>query len=122
MLQRLAARRTFAFVSDKQRLASPSRGRAWTRPEDYLDALARKRSFRRAHREKMRTEPERPRLMLSTVPFLMLVALLGILAIAIMIIALPGAQPQPKESPALVKERGVAARGWFQEAQKEMRH
>ena len=30
----------------------------WTRPEDYLGAMARKRGFRRGRRAKDRTEPE----------------------------------------------------------------
>lgn len=91
----------------------------WTRPEDYLGAMARKRSFRRRRRGQERTEPESPRLFLSTVPFLALLALLGVLAVAIMIAAFPGSQPQAKAPPLPAKEQGVAARGWFEEAQRE---
>jgi hypothetical protein len=57
--------------------------------------------------------------LLSTIPFLLLFALLGVLAIAIMVIAYPGNQPVQKPKPT-AKEQGVAQRGWFQEAQKEM--
>jgi hypothetical protein len=82
--------------------------------------MARKRSFRKAHADKPRTQPEKPRLLLSTVPFLALIGLLAILAVAIMIIAFPGNQPAPRPRPAAQQEKGVAQRGWFQEAQKEM--
>lgn len=94
----------------------------WTRPEDYVAAFARKRSFRRARRQGERTEPEAPRLLLSTLPFLGLIGLLGVLAVAIMFLAFPGSQPQPKSPPAMAKEQGVAPKGWFQEAQHEFHH
>lgn len=106
-------------MKDRHRVASPAPGSAWTRAEDYIGAMARKRSFRRAHREQIRTEPERPRLFLSTVPFLALIGLLAVLAVAIMIVAVPGTEPQPKARQAAAHEQGVAARGWFQEAQKQ---
>jgi hypothetical protein len=91
----------------------------WTRPEEYLRAMARKRGYRHARDEPRRTEPESPRLLLSTLPFLALLALLGVLAIAIIIIAYPGTQPQHSAPQAAQKEQGVAARGWFQEAQRD---
>jgi hypothetical protein len=84
----------------------------WTRPEDYVVAFARKRTFRRARRQSERTEPEAPRLLLSTVPFLGLLALLGVLAVAIMFLAFPGSQPQPNPVPVPAKEQGVAATGF----------
>ena len=94
----------------------------WTRPEDYLGALARKRSFRRERGGSDRTEPESPRLLLSTVPFLGLLALLGVLAVSIMIVAFPGAQPQRRTPQIAQRELGVAPKGWFQEAQREFHH
>ena len=106
-------------MKEKEKLASPTPGAAWTRPDAYLGALARKRSFRLGRRERQRTEPERPRLLLSTVPFVALIGFLAILAVAIMILAFPGAQPQPRAKQVAEKERGVAERGWFQEAQKQ---
>ena len=99
---------------------SPAAGAIWTRPDAYIGAMARKRSFRRRYRDKQRTEPERPRLLLSTVPFLALIGLLAVLAVAIMVLAFPGSQPQEKIREAVQKEQGVAQRGWFQEAEKEM--
>jgi hypothetical protein len=108
-------------VKPKQRVVDPAPEGAWTKPEPYIGALARKRSLRRARgeTEKLRTEPESPRALLSTVPFLALIGLLAILAVAIMILAFPGSQPQQKPGPPAQKEKGVAQRGWFQEAQKE---
>lgn len=91
----------------------------WTRPEDYLGAMALKRSFRRGRRGGDRTEPESPRLLLSTLPFFALLGLLAILAVGIMIIAFPGSQPQVKPPPAPPKEQGVAQKGWLQEAEKD---
>ena len=106
-------------MKDRHRVASPAPGSAWTRAEDYIGAMARKRSFRRAHRERIRSEPESPRLLLSTVPFLALIGLLAVLAVAIMIVAMPGTQPRAPTARSAVHETGVAARGWFQEAQKQ---
>jgi cytoskeletal protein RodZ len=91
----------------------------WTRPEDYLGAMARKRTFRRGHARGDRSQPEAPRLLLSTLPFLALLALLGVLAVAIMIAAFPGSQPQSRPPQPPPKEQGVAAKGWFQQAQRE---
>jgi hypothetical protein len=109
-------------VKPKQRVADPAPDGAWTKPETYLGLLARKRSYRRARDDERRTQPETPRLLLSTLPFLALLGLLAILAVAIMIIAFPGNQPTPRAKAAAQQEKGVAQRGWFQEAQKEMHH
>jgi hypothetical protein len=106
-------------VKEKQTLANPEPDGAWTRPETYVEALVRTRSFRRAHRERPRTQPVAPRPWLSTIPFLALLVLLGVLAVAMMVLAFPGNQPVSKPV-APVKEQGVAQRGWFQEAEKEM--
>lgn len=94
----------------------------WTRAEDYLAALSRERSLRRrraAWNDKPRTQPEAPKLLLSTVPYLSLLALLGVLAIAIMVVALPGNHPQAKTQQHAQNELGVAKRGWLDEARKE---
>jgi hypothetical protein len=95
----------------------------WTRADDYVAALGRKRGARRRQRP-ARTEPEAPRFLLSTLPFVALLALLGVIALAIIIAAVPGAQPQsqvrqPAERQPAERQQGVAAKGWFQEAQKE---
>ena len=86
--------------------------------------MARKRSYRRANRRRGRTEPESPQLLLSTIPFLGLIALLGVLSIAIMVAAFPATQPHPapKRVQVTQHEPGVAPRGWLQEAQKQFHH
>lgn len=92
----------------------------WTRAEDYLGAFARKRTYRRSMQRGPRTEPESPRLMLSTVPFLALFGLLAVLSVAIMVTAFPGSQPEPQVVQlAQHQELGVARKGWFQEAEKD---
>jgi hypothetical protein len=97
---------------------APSDSFNWTRVEVYLGAMARRRTERRRREPKPRTQPEAPRLMLSTLPYLVLIGALAVLAIGIMIIAFPGAQPQPPPRPA-THQQGVAGKGWFQEAQKQ---
>ena len=109
-------------MSHKEKVAKSERPRPWTRPEDYLGALAFRRSFRRSREPRPRTEHDRPRMLLSTMPFFVLLMLLGVLAVAIMIVAFPGTQPQIRQPPATAKEKGVAQRGWFEEAQKDMHH
>lgn len=99
---------------------APYESRNWTRPEDYLGAMARRRTARKKREGKPRTQPEAPRLMLSTLPFFALLAALAVLTIAIVVVAWPGSQPQVLPKPAQ-HEQGVAAKGWFQEAQKQFR-
>src|SRR5690242_16838833 len=106
-------------MGDLQRLFGVKPARPWTKPDTYVEAMARKRRFRRAHATGPRTQPERPRLMLSTVPFLAIFALLAVMAVAIMVIAYPGNQPAPRPHAAAQPERGTAAPGWFQDAQKQ---
>lgn len=57
--------------------------------------------------------------MLSTFPFVALLAVLGVMTIAMIIAAWPGSE---REAPrkAVSAEVGTAARGWLQEAQREM--
>ena len=97
---------------------APAQSLNWTRVEDYLGALARRRTERRRRGPKVRTQPEAPRLLLSTLPFLVLLAAMAVLAVGIMIIAFPGTQPQPRPRP-VAHQQGVATKGWFQEAQKQ---
>jgi hypothetical protein len=95
---------------------APAESLNWTCVEDYLGAMARRRTERRRREPKPRTQPEAPRLLLSTLPFLALIMAMAVLAVGIMIIAFPGAQPQPRPA---AHRQGVAAKGWFQEAQKQ---
>lgn len=99
---------------------APPESRRWTRADDYVAAMARRRTARRSREPGPRTQPESPRLLLSTLPFLALIGALAILAVAIMIVAWPGSQPKPTRKSA-VHEQGVAPRGWLQEAEKDFR-
>ena len=99
----------------------PVKDRSWTRVEDYFEAMARRRTARRSRARRPRTEPESPRFSLSTLPFLVLIGGLAVLAVGIAVSAWPGSQPPPKAQAAGRHEPGVAPKGWFQEAQKEMR-
>jgi hypothetical protein len=103
---------------DDERLAE-SRGPRWTRADDYVAALARRRSARRGREVRRRTQPEAPRFSLSTLPFVALLAALAILAVAIAVAAFPGSQPQPRSAQPAERQQGVAPRGWFQEAQRD---
>jgi hypothetical protein len=97
----------------KQGLAAPRE--RWTRIDDYILPLLRRS---RSRRMKPRTQPEAPRLLLSTVPYLALFAALAVLAVAIMVSAWPGSQPRPQPRPPQ-HELGYAPKGWFQRAEKE---
>ena len=99
---------------------APVKVRSWTRVDDYFESLARRRTARRAREPMQRTEPEAPRFVLSTLPFLALFFGLAILAIGIAVSAWPGSQPQAAKW-AAKHEKGYAPKGWFQEAQQEMR-
>lgn len=114
----VAGRAHLHLMGDLQRLFGVTSARTWTKPDAYVEAMARKRRHRRAHASRPRTQPERPRLMLSTLPFLTLFALLAIMAVAIIFMAYPGNQPRPRPQAAVQAERGIAQPGWFKDAQK----
>lgn len=105
----------------KDGLAPPPPARAWTRIDDYLvhmrrrDAASRRRTLLQP-----RTEPETPRFMLSTFPFVALIAVFAVMTIAMMIVAWPGKE-QPVGQRTRAHEIGTAPKGWFQEAQRDMR-
>jgi hypothetical protein len=109
---------------EKRELIPASPTERWMRIDTYIVALARRRQrMTRSLRVQPRTEPESPRLMLSTLPFAALLATLGVLFIAIAIAAWPPSQPGSRALPAEPppSELGNAPRGWFQEAAKEFR-
>jgi len=103
---------------DRHEVTESPAGR-WTRPDDYLGAMARKRSSRRARRGRDRTEPESARLLLSTIPYLTLISLIGVLAVGIMVTDYPGSQPVARPPQPQPHEQGVAQKGWLQEAQRD---
>ena len=94
----------------------------WTRPDEYVGALARRRTARHSRGETVRprTQPEAPRFSLSTLPFLVLLAALLLIAVGIMISAWPGGGSEPRAQQVAATELGKAEKGWFQEAQREM--
>jgi len=95
---------------------------SWTRLDNYLASLARRRTARRSRSPGPRTEPETPHFLLSTLPFLVLIAGLAVLSVAIAIAAWPVRQPElASMKPPPAHELGTAPKGWFQEAQKEFR-
>ncbi|HEX8842544.1 MAG TPA: hypothetical protein VF757_09625 [Sphingomicrobium sp.] len=107
-------------VKDKGELASGKE--PWTRPDEYIGALARRRTARHSRGEKMRprTQPEAPRFSLSTLPFLVLFGALLLIAVGIIVTAWPGGRPEPQKQQVAARELGTAEKGWFQEAQREM--
>jgi hypothetical protein len=117
-LQIVVAKRTYIAVKGEEKIAPPS-GASWTRPDAYIGAMARKRTYRKAREDKPRTQPVAPWPWLSTVPFIAVLAVLAVLAVAIMFVAFPGSQPVPKVERPAAREQGVAPPGWFQKAQKQ---
>jgi len=104
---------------DDERLASPRSGGGWTSADDYVAALARRRTARKSRQPDPRDQHEAPRFPISMVPFVALMVVLAVLVIATIIIAFPGNQPQPKPRQLAAHETGYAPKGWLQEAQKE---
>ena len=111
-------------MKSKEELAPPAE-HSWTRPEVYFEALARRRTARRKRESGAgaRTQPESPRLLLSTLPFIALIAALGLLTIAIMVTAWPG---RMQHGPSAIRRlsstsRASRPKGWFQEAEREFR-
>ena len=107
-------------MKGKEKITSPPPGASWTGPDAYIGALARKRRYRHAREGEPRSRPPTPPAGLSAVPLAAILAVLAVLVVAITITAFPGSQPPPRPRPPAVHEQGVAPRGWFQEAQKEM--
>ena len=95
---------------------------SWARLDAYLASLARRRTARRSRTPGPRTEPEAPHFLLSTLPFLVLIAGLAVLSVAIAIAAWPVRDPVlAGKRLAPMHELGTAPKGWFQKAQKEFR-
>ena len=103
---------------EKSRLSESPAGK-WTHADDYVAAMARKRTARRGREPERRTQPEMPRFGLSTLPYLALMAALVVLVVAIAVAAFPGTQPAFKEPRTAEHQQGVAPKGWLQEAQRE---
>ncbi len=104
----------------KHDIARPTAQR-WTRIDDYAAGLARARNARRPRRKLVRTEPESPALILSTLPFAALIAVFAVLTVVFAIAAWPGRELPKPQIQAEQHELGTAPRGWFDEAKKEFR-
>ena len=91
----------------------------WTRVDDYLVALARRRTARhkREGRQRSRMDEDGPTPTLGTIPFLIIMAAFAVLVIAIAGLAWPQKHDHPK---AAGHEMGTAPAGWFEKAKREM--
>ncbi len=107
------------MAMDKRNLAADKSDR-WTRIDTYLNGLARRETARRRRRVAARTEPDAPRVMLSTFPFIAIMVVMAVLVVLFAVTAWPASQPQFRDKPQ-PRELGTAQRGWFQEAQKDFR-
>ena len=105
----------------KDGLDEPTRADAgWTRFEDYIVALARRRTARhkREGRPYGRMDCDGPAPTLGTIPFLVMMAAFALLAVAIAALAWPvHHEPKPRKAEKIL---GTAAPGWLEEAEREM--
>ena len=101
---------------DDKRLAKPH---GWTRPDDYVAALARKRTARKARDPNPKNQHEASRFPVSMLPFVALMVVFAVLVIATIMIAFPGSQPEFKPKPVDQRQQGYAPKGWLKEAEKE---
>lgn len=99
--------------------AAPPPAQRWTHAEAYIEALARRRTARRSRQPRPRTQPEAPKMLLSTLPFAVLILVFAMLIVTFAIAAWPGSRHSPEPRPAPVQQ-GTAAPGWLEEAKKEM--
>jgi hypothetical protein len=99
--------------------SEPRSGRRWTGADAYVAALARKRTARRSRESDPGSQHEAPRFPVSMLPFVALMIMLAVLAVATIIIAFPGRQPRPKARQAEAHELGYAPKGWLEEAEKQ---
>lgn len=95
-------------------------GRPWARIDTYVVSLARSRSARRRSAPQPRTQPEHPRALLGTWPFLLVILAFGAMAVPVLIAAWPARERPAPPAPA-VTQPGTAPADWFDRARKEMR-
>ncbi|HVM36893.1 MAG TPA: hypothetical protein VM265_00685 [Sphingomicrobium sp.] len=102
-------------MSDKQELAPPAR--SWTRIDSYLWGVRRRRSAARRRRSaRPARDPDPPRPVLSTLPFMVLILGLVVITVAIVMLARPGAlrEHNPPPPQPQVAEPGTAPPGWLE--------
>ena len=95
-------------------------GSGWTGVENYLVALARRRTARhqREGRPHSRMDGAGPAPTLGTIPFLVMMVCFALLIVAIASLAWPAREEvKPRKAE---KELGTAAPGWMKEAEQEM--
>jgi hypothetical protein len=100
----------------KEGLAPPSATRNWTRIEAYL------RPMRRPKPRVLlpsRTQPEKPSVLLTTLPFAALLVGFFIMSITIAFAAWPGSQQEIAAPIPRGHETGFVPKGWLQEAQRD---
>ncbi|HVL79092.1 MAG TPA: hypothetical protein VM346_07360 [Sphingomicrobium sp.] len=100
-----------------------SRPRKWARIDGYLLGLARRRRSRPHSLNSLRprTQPENPRLMLSTLPIFGLILALALLAIAIAVVAWPGSERPRAERQEPKAVLGTAPPGWLERSKQDRR-
>ena len=100
-------------------MVRPQSGNDWTQPDDYVAALARKRTARKSRDPNPRNQHEASRFPVHMLPFIALMVVLAVLAVATILIAFPGNQPELKPKQVASHEQGYAPKGWMKEAEKE---
>jgi len=93
---------------------------SWTGVENYLVALARRRTARhkREGRPHSRMDPDEPRNTVGTIPFIIMMGAFLLLFVAIASLAWPNHEEQkPRKAE---REIGTAPAGWMEEAEQEM--
>jgi hypothetical protein len=104
---------------DHKRMVRPQSGSDWTQPDDYVAALARKRTARKSRDPNPRNQHEASRFPVHMLPFVALMVVLAVLVIATILIAFPGSQPRPRPQQVAEREVGYAPKGWMKEAERE---
>ena len=102
-------------MSDKDDLAPPPPARSWTRIDAYIWGARRRRSAASRRRSaKPARDPEPPRALLSTLPFVLLILALAAITVAIVVLARPGALSRERPGQQQTAEPGRAAPGWLE--------
>jgi hypothetical protein len=106
-------------MTDEEDLAPPPRpaARSWTRIDSYLWGARRRRSAASRRRSaKPARDPDPPRPLLNTVPFLVLILALAVITVAIVMLARPGGlRQQGRSAPTQqTAEPGTAPPGWLE--------
>jgi len=103
----------------KPDIAAP--GERWTHIEAYLGGLARRRTARGTRFPSTPPTFQGRSLILSTLPFAILIAMLGMMAVVFAIDAWPSPTPEDLAPRQVERKQGTAPPGWFDEARKDMR-